>query len=267
MREVRCDQEGKFRVVAYPGPGVVTAFSFGYLRGIGAEKIPSLRAELQASVRLYPPYRFSLHTVSAVEEVDVPEGAKSVACELRLMKGESREVHVVGTDGQPQPGTEASGLMNQIENPMTKIDGDRFTVGNLYPGEALAVVARLVSKKLMGIATVDTQWHGPVTLRLLPWATLTGRLIDDQGRPRAKAVEIMLDDRKLPLHTINGRGYDRPIFPIEPDGRFRIEGLVAGAAYGLKVLEGGVQIIGGVAEGLVLKPDEARDLGDVQVRP
>jgi RNA polymerase sigma factor (sigma-70 family) len=267
MPEVRTDNDGKFRVVAYPGPGVVTAFSFDYLRGIGAEKIPSLRDEVQASVRLYPPYRFSPQNISAVDEVDVPEGAESVDWELRLKKGASREVHVVGPDGQPQPGTEASGLMNQVENPMTKVSGDRFTVGNLYPGEARAVVARLVSKKLMGMATVDTQSQGPFSLRLLPWATLAGRLVDDQGRPRANAVEILLDDGKLPLHTLNGRGYDRPKFPIEPDGRFRIEGLVAGAAYGLQVLEGGVQIIGGVAEGLVLKPGEARDLGDVQVRP
>ncbi len=267
MPEVRSDNDGKFRVVAYPGGGVVTAMTHGYLRGIGVEKVASLRDEQQASLQLYPPYRFSAQNVSAVNEVDVPEGAESIGWELRLKKGESREVRVVGPDGQPQPGTEASGLLNQIENPMTSIAGDRFTVGNLYPGEARAVVARLVSKKLMGMATIDTQWHGPVTLQLRPWATLTGRLVDDQGRPRSRAVEIMLDDGKLPLHTVNGRGYDRPTFPIEPDGRFRIEGLVAGPTYVLQVLQGGVQIIGTPAKGLVLEPGEARDLGDVKVGP
>ena len=76
----------------------------------------------------------------------------------------------------------------------------------------------------------------------------------------------MLDDGKLPLHAIGGRGYDRPTFPIEPDGRFRIEGLIAGPVYGLQVLEAGVQLLGDVANGLVFEPGEMRDLGDVKVR-
>jgi hypothetical protein len=75
----------------------------------------------------------------------------------------------------------------------------------------------------------------------------------------------MLDDGKLPIHAIGGRGYDRPTFPIEPDGRFRIEGLVAGPTYGLQALEAGVQILGDVAKGLVFQPGETRDLGEVKV--
>jgi RNA polymerase sigma factor (sigma-70 family) len=264
MLEVHTDNDGKFRVAGYPGRGIVTAWNSNYLPGVGADKIAGLKKE-QPSDQFYPIGQFSPKNVESVLEVNVADGAESVACELRLKKGKSREVQVVGPDGTPQPGTNASGLRNQIENPMTEVAGDRFTVTNLFPGEAREVVALLVSKKLTGMATVTHEGDGPVILRLRPWATVTGRLVDNQGRPRAKAVEIMLDDGKLPIHAIGGRGYDRPTFPIEPDGRFRIEGLVAGPAYGLQALEGGVQILGDVAKALVFQPGETRDLGEVKV--
>ena len=130
---------------------------------------------------------------------------------------------------------------------MTAIQGDRFQVTNLFPGETPRVVARVVSKKLIGLATVMSAGEGPVSLRLRPSSALTGRLVDDAGRPRA-AIEIRLDAGKLPLHTLNGRGYDHPTFSIDPDGRFRIEALVPGSTYKLQVLEAGVQeILGDVA--------------------
>ena len=264
MRQVRTDDEGKFRLAAYPGRGIVTAWGGRYLMGVGADKIAGLKPD-QPSDQFYPNYRFSPQNVNNVVEVNVVEGIESAVGELRLTKGKSREVRVVGPDGEPQPGTEASGLANQIENPMTDVEGDRFTVINLVPGEARLVVARLVPKEWMGMATVTYEGDVPVTLQLRPWARVTGRLVDDRGRPRARAIEIMLDDGKLPLHTLGGRGYDRPTFPIEPDGRFRIDGLVAGAAYGLQAFEGGVQILGDVAKRLVLEPGETRDLGDVKV--
>jgi RNA polymerase sigma factor (sigma-70 family) len=266
MRQVHTDNDGKFRIAGYPGRGIVTAWHSDYLTGVGADKVAGLTKE-QPSDQLYPSHQFSPEIVSTVIELNVPEARDEIACELRLRKGKSREVQVVGPDGNPQFDTLASGLRNQIENPMTHIAGDRFTVSNLIPGEAREVVAMLVAKKLTGMATVNYDGDGPVILRLQSWATVTGRLVDEQGQPRGQAIEIMLDDGKLPLHTLGGRGYDRPAFPIESDGRFRIEGLVPGPAYGLKALEGGVKITGDVATRLILKPGEARELGDVKVRP
>ena len=263
--EVRTDDQGRFRIAGYPGRGIVTAFGWHYLRGIGADKIPGLKSE-QLTNLLYPPYRFHYTTVDAVISVDAHEGAESIDCELRLIKGKSREVLVVGPDDTPQSGIEASGLTNQIENPMTAIQADHFQVTNLFPGESRAVVARVVFKKLIGLAIVSEAEDGPVTLRLLPWCSLTGRLVDEAGRPRTQAMEIRLEDGKLPLHTVNGRGYDHPTFAVGPDGRFQIEGLVAGATYKLQALEAGFRLLGDLTSDLTLDPGESRDLGDLRIR-
>ena len=266
IAQVRTDDQGRFRITGYPGGGIVTAFGWHYLRGIGADKIPGLKSE-QLTNLLYPPYSFHYSSVDAVFEINAPEGPESIDCELRLKKGKSREVRVVGPDDKPQSGVEASGLANQIENPMTAIQADHFQVTNLFPGESRAVVARVVFKKLIGLAIVSEAEDGPVTLRLLPWCSLTGRLVDDAGRPRTQAMEIRLDGGKLPIHTVNGRGYDHPTFAVAPDGRFQIEGLVPGAAYKLQALEGGVRILGDLTLDLVLHPGESRDLGDLKIRP
>lgn len=45
--------------------------------------------------------------------------------------------------------------------------------------------------------------------------------------------KAQVEAAKLP-HTIGGRGFDRPVFPIDRDGRFPIEGLIAGPPYTLE---------------------------------
>ena len=176
-------------------------------------------------------------------------------------------MRVVGPDGRPAADLEASGLDQQIENPITKVESALLNVTNLIPGESREVVARCVSKKLMGMAVVTEKDTGPVTLILTPWANLSGRLVDAQGKPLFRGLRIMLEDFKLPIHTVNGRNYDKQEFLIEPDGRFRIEGLVSGAKYRLLVIEGSIGQRGDITPDIRLDSGENRDLGDVKLMP
>ncbi len=199
--------------------------------------------------------------------MNVPEDARTFSCELRLKKGKSRVVKVVGPDGKPEENLEASGLDNQIENPMSKVESPFFNVTNLFPGESREVVARCVPKKLMGMAVVTEKDAGPVTLKLAQWANLSGRLVDGQNKPFIRGLRILLDDYKLPIHTLNGRNYDKQEFLIEPDGKFRIEGLVPGAKYRLEVIEGGIRLLGDITPDITLESGENRDLGDLKLMP
>lgn len=262
--DFRTNDDGAFRLRGYPGRGIVAANGWGYLEGVGAERIAGLKEE-EYRETLYSPGGFSPYIRSAIIEVNVPEGAESSTCELRLKKGKSRQVLVVGPDGKPQRDIQASGLANQIENPMTNVNDDRFTVTNLFQGESREVVARAVTQKVIGMAVVTEKGDGPLTLQLHPWATLTGRFSDDQGKPRSRSMQIRLEDGKLPIHTFNGRNYDKEEFSIAPDGCFQIEGLVPGAKYRLQAIEGNTLLLGDLTEALTLQPGETRDLGDVKV--
>ncbi len=259
------DQDGKFRIRGYPGRGIVTAGGgHDFLEGIGADQITGLKPD-EVFESLYDTRGFSPYIRNTTIEVDIPEGAETIECELRLVKGKSREVHVVGPDGRPQNGIQASGLANQIENPIKEIKDSHFQVTNLFPGEKREVVARFVPEKLMGMAVITAEGDGPVILKLVPWASVTGRVVDEQGNPRSRGLTIELEDGKLPIHTLNGRNYDKEDFTIDADGRFDLEGLVPGATYRLQLFEGDFIELGDLTKDLVLKPGESRDLGDVKV--
>jgi hypothetical protein len=260
----RTGTDGTFRIRGYPGRGIVTGGGGNdYLEGVGVEKIAGLERE-KVFETLYDPRGFSPYRRNTTIEVNIPEGAEAFSCEIRLKKGKSRLVRVVGPDGRPRDHIQASGLQNQVENPIRDVAGSDFSVTNLHAGERREVVARYVPGKLMGLAIVGSDGDGPVTLQLRPWANVTGRLVDDGGRPRSRGLEIRLEDGNLPIHTLNGRGFDSPTFAIDANGRFKLEGLVPGAKYRLQVLEGGVLILGGIAGEITLEPGETHDLGDVR---
>lgn len=119
----------------------------------------------------------------------------------------------------------------------------------------------------MGMAVVTEKETGPVTLKLVPWANLSGRLVDAQGKPLFRGLRIMLEDFKLPIHTLNGRNYDKQEFLIDPDGRFHIEGLVPGAKYRLEVIEGSIRLLGDITRDFTLESGENRNLGEVKLMP
>ncbi len=253
--------DGTFKLRAYPGRGIVTAGGGNdYLDGVGADKIIGLKPD-EIYDTLYALGGFSPCIRNTTIEVNVPENAGTFSCELRLKKGKSRVVMVVGPDGGSVADLEASGLDNQIENPIRKVENSFFKVTNLFPGESREVVARCIPKKLMGAAVVTEKDAGPVTLKLAPWASFTGLLVDEQNKPLSRGLRIQLEDYKLPIHTLNGRDYDKQEFLIDPDGKFHIEGLVPGAKYRLQVVEGGFRILGDITRDFTLEPGESRDAG------
>ncbi|HEY0982856.1 carboxypeptidase-like regulatory domain-containing protein [Schlesneria sp.] len=261
---VRTKPDGSFRLRALPGRGIVTANGFRYLEGIGADAIKGLKND-EYRETLYQPGGFSPYIRSTTIEVNIDDETATYECELRLVKGKSRVVTVIDPSGEPLTDLEASGLNHQVQNPISKIKGDMLDITNLYPGERREVVARSVSRKLMGMALVTDENDDPITLKLQPWASVSGRLVDDAGEPRSRGLRIQLDDGKLPIHTLNGLQYDKQEFLIDAEGKFEIIGMVPGATYRLSVIEGGVLWLGNATNIFRLKPDEVRQLGDVKV--
>ncbi len=143
----RTNQDGAFRIRGYPGRGIVTGGGgHDYLEGVGADGIAGLgRDAFQQS--LYQVQGFSPYLRNTTIEVNIPGDAETFSCEVRLKKGKARVVRVVGPGGRPQAHLEASGLQNQVENPIRQVAESFFLVENLFPGEHRRVVAPASPKR------------------------------------------------------------------------------------------------------------------------
>ena len=109
---------------------------------------------------------------------------------------------------------------------------------------------------------------GPVMIKLQPWSSVAGRIVDDEGRPR-KAMFIGSPDgseSKLPeSHDIlPGSDWNQGV-PVADDGRFLVEGLVPGLKYSANARTG-FEAHGDLFVDVTIAAGEAKDLGDLKVQ-
>ncbi len=193
------------------------------------------------------------------------EGSAPLSLEASLERQNARVGRILGPDGRPLTGAIVAGLDPMERDPSGPLDSAEFRVIGLLPGRPRTLSFTHAAKRLSGDLRLRGDEAGLLQVRLAPWATLTGRLVDRAGKPRAgvhlvaKDWQEAKDDRSraiLPDQTTDG------------DGRFRFEGLVAGLRYDARVVnakEG--EDFGIVFDELKLAPGETRDLGDVRSKP
>jgi hypothetical protein len=105
-----------------------------------------------------------------------------------------------------------------------------------------------------------------VELKLQPWGSLTGRLMDESGEPLA-GVALSF------VHSISAEENVRSKVGLSPrnnittdkDGKFRIDGLVPGMTYTVVNVRG-LAVRGTIARDVSVKSGEVKDLGEVRLR-
>jgi hypothetical protein len=249
-------EDGSFQLVALPGRGLLMARGWNdhYRAGVGSDKIKDWyedRVHLLTEPFLCHP--FSVHTLV---EIDPPEKAESLSQDILLDPGRMPRATVVGSDGRPLAGARALGLTAYHTSPnwtRAPLKSAECTVYGLGAGDERRVVFVHSDKGLAATLNVRGDAKGPLTVKLEPWGTVTGRLVGPDGKPQP-GVLLEVADRMLP----------NPSFQTDKDGRFRVAGLAPGAKYTLQVFRNG-QPAGEVFAGLALKAAEVRDLSNVAV--
>jgi hypothetical protein len=256
--------DGSFEVVGLPGRGLVAARAAKdhYLVGQGADRIPGA---VQHGWFETDPHICQPEFTHAIEAIDPAEGTGSLTCDLALDPGVSRRGTVLDPDGKPLSGCVAFNLApGTMSGSMVPLKSEAFVAIALDPKQSRPLFFRHEQRKLVAVFMAQGDKPEPLTVRLQPAGTVTGRLLDDDGRLRT-GVNIIVNytERKF------GPGYYWPeVSPtLDQDGRFRIEGLVPGMAYDLGLRVGGTTFLGDFAKGLTLQSGESRDLGDVRFPP
>ncbi|HEY2159002.1 MAG TPA: hypothetical protein VGH33_25455, partial [Isosphaeraceae bacterium] len=172
---------------------------------------------------------------------------------------------ILGPDGRPLAGATVVGLDLMERDPSGPLDSAEFRVLGLTLGRPRVLTFTHGAKRLSGELRLRGDEAGPFEVRLAPWATLTGRLIDRAGKPRA-GVQLVAKDwqeaRNDPSRAVlPGQKTDR-------NGWFRFEGLVEGLKYDARVVNAkDGEDFGIVFEDMKLAPGETMDLGDVRSKP
>jgi hypothetical protein len=254
------DADGRFAVVALPGPGLVTATALGdrflhadlVSRGEsgGREPFPDVNGVASPS---------RCHAFTAIAP---GAGADAIVCDLALTPGPEPIVTILGPDGRPIAGARASGIPPADiarEGWWQSREKARFLVTGLTGRRIRVMLFQHEHRRLAGSLAVRDSEPGPLVVRLRPWGTVSGRLIDNNGRPRPGVV--------LSCHGPSSANRSANHIPhdvtTDGEGRFSLEGLVPGQEYGLKVAasDGPDSRVGDLHS---LEPGEAKALGDVQ---
>ena len=259
-------KDGAYQLVVLPGRGIIAAEIWGnqYLVGVGAADIKGADQDGQfPAVPMYCQPGFD-HRLA---EIDPEDGDRFLTRDLAVDPGRTVTGVLQGPDGQPLAGALAFGLRFNDHGPYWEPSDDplptaAFTVYGIRTSERRKVVF-LHNKRRLARSLVPTgNEKSPMTVKLEPWGTVTGRLIDASGRSLA-GVGLGF---AYGAFTPPDQGTHPDSFQTDKDGRFRVAGLVPDMKYTLGTVDPGLgHVTSAVFRDLTVKPGETRDLGDVQL--
>jgi RNA polymerase sigma factor (sigma-70 family) len=272
--------DGSYLGVALPGPGVVLAKTRAGYRPAHVDPKAFFapgRKDWSAQELAYGnhdmltvgPFSSSgwlaQHEYAAIVLINPPEKSGTLYLAATVMPDRPRQVTLLDAEGLPVVGAKATGLMHGRWERELTLRAATLPLTGLHPDRARRITFVKGDRKLIGFLLARGDGDAPYTVRMQPWATVTGRIVDERGTPQPNASLAADADRKVTAQ-------DDPVFGVFPGpdtdghGRFRVERLVPGQSYSAILHRGRGRPSGPAFEGLVLAPGEVRDLGDLQLR-
>ncbi len=258
-REVRSDPDGRFAVVALPGRGLIAAYSGAdrYLQGLGSEAIAGFDAGLNSFRTL--PFACTPSEYQWIAEISPGPTDVELTRDIELDPGRTLRATALDPEGRPLAGSTGSGLGSVGYFGNRTLDSPDFQVTGVDRRRPRLLFLWHEGRKLAGSAPLLGDEPDPLTVRLQPWGVVTGRLVDEEGRPWPDLV--LIDNR--PRSSDPWRGLLERDFPVDAGGRFRVEGLVPGLRYQVRAVTAKSELIGEVFGDLRVGPGESKDVGDV----
>jgi len=278
------DDDGRFRILAIPGPGVLTARGVQIGRpGIDGNKpmtyrqasfseedskrVPTIGDDDDRYFAGADDTRQSLTMQNAVKVLDLAPDGGPVTCDLPLDPGKTATIAIEDEQGQPLTDAVVSGVADT--GPITfKIAAATCTIYGLGADRPRHVCILHARRHLAASLTLTGGEPGPVTVRLRPTASIAGRALDPDGEPLADAVVQIGYQRRAARELFWFLQRDQAPLKTDAEGRFRVENVLPGERLTLSFQQGD-KFFGGpriTSENRQLGPGEQLELGDLKMK-
>jgi hypothetical protein len=250
--------DGSFSALGIPGPGLlcVRADNDAFIE---AKPVDATGAPLK------PIPNIVLTGHHALVPIQIPKKDQKIhICDIALDPGRSVKGTVLGPDGQPLSDTRVAGLTalysrNAADSPeKVGLKEADFIVTALAPGQDRRLVFLHPQKNFGKVLQLRGDEKGPLTVRLEPLGTLSGRMLTPAGQPLAGLTAL----------AAVGPGGHKVTTTTDKEGKFRVDGLLPGLRYVLVVGYGDPEKRSTIRvyrqEGLTVEAGKTRDLGDLK---
>jgi beta-lactamase regulating signal transducer with metallopeptidase domain len=201
---------------------------------------------------------------TAIVLVNPPPNAGPLQLSATVVRDRPRRVSLVDPDGKPVVGAQTLGtwIDSLWRSEGMPLRAASFPLTGLHPDRVTPLQFVKEDSRLIGFLLARGDGDTPYTVPMQPWGTVTGRIVDEKGKPASDAgLSLFADGANFGVQTGGA---------TDPTGRFRAEKVIPGLTYRARVYRGGpvsADFAGMPAEKLVLHPGEVRDLGDIHIKP
>ena len=260
------NEDGSWELAVLLGPGAITATTSNtrYVKArVKRDELEALADNIevlgdQPELRFLQPAagdqtRGIMGLGNAVALINPGPGAMSLDVDLEFVVGRTRRGTIVDESGDPVLGVQAIGLGNSAPQ-----ESANFQVGGLVPGRRKQLLFLHPKRKLGAVLEVTGDELTLLTVRLRPTGTLTGRFVDELGEPLPNgyvSLNVLAPDRTAISTGLWGGSLD-------DDGRFRIDGLIAGCEYGIRTQVPEHRVALYVPVKAEVESGETRDIGE-----
>lgn len=267
---VETKADGSYRIAGLPGPGFIVVGRTGHHLN-ACERDDEFGGPRSDYLRTVPMILDLLWNCDAIAAVEPKFRVDTAIRDVTLDPGWTFKCKILGLDRKPLAGVRAYGVSssrNWTEMPggglgepaggsSEKLGTGEFTVSCFNPRRPRDLIFQQPEKGLVGVASLPKENGGVVTVQMERGATVTGRLLGVDGKPRPNvAMRLWISTKQWP----DWGDYAPPTVQTDKDGRFRIEGLVPGFPFMLRDEQRGFEFGEGLRSGVV------KELGDVRLK-
>ncbi len=218
------DADGRFEIPVLPGKGILAFTTEAPSpHGVGADaidcdRIPAGRRSV-AVVFQTAPRRCAPRSHNVVLPLDPKPDDDELTINITLSAGTDVSGGILSPAGQPLSGYFIHGLWKR--SPWKLIAGEGFTVGSHFPPETRRLFVYHPAQNLAGHYELTGKPPEKLEIKLAPAATITGRVVDEQGAPIANP---MIFDSASLGHSPNlaEENRDYGVLPADAKGEYHV---------------------------------------------